>query len=304
MRFEIFIPHNGEGFDTTLTVKGTDWLAALRAALSKTGESLRKGLLCHIDQSGRLRVTDAQRGRVYYIRALDAHEISLIPTAQTAPHEAHDTLEMTPQERRELIKSLRDESETEGPFAEILDTRRTPSGAFPPVLPLPAPPDQALVDRVQKKLRWAYASERSFHEVAEALLELAGELIPSESGCVLFPGIQGRALHFAAIYGPKAEAARHLTMPIDKGLAGFCMREGVSLVVANVRQDPRFYPAISDGVGYEVRNILCVPLQFEGRVYGSMELLNNSKGRSFEFSELALLTHIGSHLAQYVALQI
>jgi PAS domain S-box-containing protein len=49
-------------------------------------------------------------------------------------------------------------------------------------------------------------------------------------------------------------------------------------IVGDVHSDPRFFRAVSDSVGYEVKNILCVPIVVKGRTIGVIELLNKLEG--------------------------
>jgi hypothetical protein len=330
-KFEVFIPSTADhGFDTVLKVTSSSWLGALRVALAQAGEVLQRGLLCRMQPDRSLRVTDPHSRRVFRIIPLpepgidfDAltppprpapslHDADHAPLHDTDTFDTFDTFDMSPAERRRLLAKMRssgelpvvkldDPSYTPTPSGTILSARQTPSGLFSAI---PPSPEQHLLSRVLDRGQWLYERDRTLEQAADAMLSLAVELIPSESGAALFPDLQGRMLHFVSAYGPHADRVRGLVMPINQGLASFCMHEGISLAVDDARQDPRFNAAISQHLHYQPHSVLCSPLLFDGRVYGVLELLNSLDHPTFTFSDLSLLSHIGSHLAQYINLQI
>ena len=126
------------------------------------------------------------------------------------------------------------------------------------------------------------------------------EKMPAESGAVLFADVNGRELYFATARGPKAEEVMDFRVPMGKGIAGFCAREGVSLAISDAQVDPRFYRGISEALNYQTQSLVCAPIQHEGRVYGCLELLNRQNGSTFSSSEVNALTYIGKQFAEYI----
>lgn len=314
-RFEVVIPaKTDDAFDTTVTVTASDWLSALRAALSQSGEALQRGLLCHFQPDHSVRVTDAKTFRSFSVTPLDG----TLPPATTPPPpdapppdlDPFDTFEMSPSERKQLLARARTSSADLPAITppsgspKIISAKKEPSGSHTKLSILPASPSQSVLERVLDQVQWLYERDRSLEQAASAMLSLASELIPCESGAALFPDLQGHVIHFVAAHGPHAPKVLGMSMPAHSGLAGFCMREGVALVVDDASKDHRFHAAISQHLGYATRCVLCAPLLFDGRVYGVLELLNHLHAPTFSFSDLALLSHIGSHLAQYINLQI
>ncbi|NIN64442.1 MAG: GAF domain-containing protein [Anaerolineae bacterium] len=75
------------------------------------------------------------------------------------------------------------------------------------------------------------------------------------------------------------------------------MREGKSLVVPDVRQDPRFYPLVDEVTGFGTRSILGVPLQVKGQVIGALEALNKTGDGVFTKDDMHILSTLATHAA-------
>ncbi len=62
------------------------------------------------------------------------------------------------------------------------------------------------------------------------------------------------------------------------GIVGWIAIEGTSLIVNDVRSDPRFLPDIDAATQFDTRSILGAPLQLDDRVIGAIEMLNKYGG--------------------------
>lgn len=288
MRYAVSIPADGAGdFDTTLTVEASDWMSALRAAL-RAATPAGPDLLCDIQLDGTVRIVDPSSRRIFHLRPLGV--------AQSAPAAVRDTLHDAP---REALTASE---------ARIVERRRVPSGTFARVEPTIFAPlvDEDIVGTVLEELGWVYDADtpRKLQDVTERVLDLALRLIPSESGAVLFAGLQGKDLFFAAARGPKAAEVMSFRVPLERGIAGLCVREGVSLAVPRARQDERLYREIGESIGWLPETVACAPLKCEGRVFGALELLNKRGGHPYSAVDVARLTHIAGQLAHWIQLQM
>lgn len=298
MHYELLIPTEDDDHpEVLMTVEASDWMSALRAGLLQLGHDVHPGLLCDIQSDESVHVTDPISRRVFRVRPLSRQELDA---------SLGDTFELDDSERRALLEDP-PPPVTEG--TRVLSEKRFRSGTFGAIRPSSGvhgldATTQHLVDDVLQEFQSFYASERALREVSERVLDLAMRLIPSESSAVLFPGLRGIDLYFAAARGPKAEQVKAFRIPIDAGIVGFCIREGVSLAITDAKRDPRFFHLIARKLRYPTRSILCAPLQFDGRVYGAIELINRLDAQPFSPSQTAMLSHIGRQLAQYISLQM
>ena len=158
----------------------------------------------------------------------------------------------------------------------------------------------------ENALEEVFIEIQTMHEFAEIddaadfALDLAVRSVGAESGAVLFATPNGSELYFACARGPKAAQVKAFRVPMGRGIAGFCTRDGVSLLIADAAADARFHKEISESIGYECRSLICAPIQFGGRVYGCIELLNPRQERSFTGKDLNVLNYVGYQLGKFV----
>lgn len=130
-------------------------------------------------------------------------------------------------------------------------------------------------------------------EAVQLMLQRTQQALGAEAGAILLRSQSGKELFFAAATGPKAEQVRGLRFPATEGIAGWVMREKQPVAVNDVEADQRFYREISDSVGYEVRNIICVPLRARNQTLGVIELLNKIGKERFDPDDLEILQGVG-----------
>ncbi|MFW6057347.1 MAG: GAF domain-containing protein [Persicimonas sp.] len=159
---------------------------------------------------------------------------------------------------------------------------------------------ESLIEDIFLEIQEIHEGGKSMEEVVGFVMEMAMDKVHAESGSVLFADVNGKELYFATARGPKADEIMDYRVPMGKGIVGFCTREGVSLAISDAQNDPRFYKAISESLGYETHGLVCAPIQHQGRVYGALELINKKQSSGFTSDEMNALTYLGRQLAQYV----
>ena len=134
------------------------------------------------------------------------------------------------------------------------------------------------------------------------VLDLAMEKVPAESGSAYRADISSRMVRFVAARGPKADELMRLgpAVPVGTGLVGVSVEQGVGLAISDADQDPRFFRAVSDRLGYETRSVITVPIQREGQVMGALQLINRREGSTFSEPDLAILDYLGRECAEYL----
>ena len=159
---------------------------------------------------------------------------------------------------------------------------------------------ESLIENIFLEIQPIHEGEKSMEEVVNYVMDLAMDNIDADSGSILFADTSGTELYFAAARGPKASEVMDFRVPMGEGIVGFCSKEGVSLAVGDAQNDPRFYEEISESIGYETDSLLCAPIQYQGRVYGAIELINKKHGSTFDSNEMNALSYMGRQLAEYV----
>ncbi len=113
----------------------------------------------------------------------------------------------------------------------------------------------------------------------------------------------GETLRFVAADGAGAQAIVGVTLPVSRGIAGWAVMSGQSLVVADVREDPRWARDIGEATEYVPETILATPLLDEtGEVVGVVEVLDPQRRGEHSGFDLDVLGVVAAQLATLVRL--
>jgi GAF domain-containing protein len=115
--------------------------------------------------------------------------------------------------------------------------------------------------------------------VLDAAVHAAADLFNASAGSILVKDKNGRRARFAAAIGKKSHALRRMSMSLDRGVVGWCIRNGRMAWVPDVSKDKRYDPAVSEKIGFTTKNILCGPLKKGKTVLGALELVNIRGGK-------------------------
>ncbi len=138
-------------------------------------------------------------------------------------------------------------------------------------------------------------------EAAAFVLDLAMKKITAEAGSVFLADINTRELYFAAVHGPAAEKLKGKRLMITTGIVGFAARRGAAIAISDVTKDPRFCDEFDSSSGFVTKSVVCAPVQYEGRSFGAMEILNRKGGDSFSQGEVNIISYIATQLAEFIA---
>jgi GAF domain-containing protein len=136
-------------------------------------------------------------------------------------------------------------------------------------------------------------------QMIQKILEFALEAVGSENGSVLLYDQADRELVFVAVIGLRSQELLDYRIPIDQGIAGWVARNRSAALVSDVRNDPRWLPAVDQSVGFHTQCVLAVPLIIEDRLLGVVEVVNSRKEDAFSEQDLQLLTLV-ARLASFV----
>ncbi|RJP72170.1 MAG: GAF domain-containing protein [Candidatus Abyssobacteria bacterium SURF_17] len=135
----------------------------------------------------------------------------------------------------------------------------------------------------------------------DALLDLAIETVSSTldaEGCSLVlrqPGTDD--LYFRSAAGAAREEIKKIRLKLGDGVAGLVALEGKPLLITDAQSDTRVRHDISRRVGMPVRSILCTPLSVEGKVVGSIEVINPRSKPNFDDEDMQFLSAVSDSVA-------
>jgi GAF domain-containing protein len=152
----------------------------------------------------------------------------------------------------------------------------------------------ALLSRVGQE----FTAELNMQQVAERLLQAATEVVGAEGASVwLWDEGQEGWLVCRAIAGGQSESELiNMRVRPGQGVVGWVAQKGRSAVVANVPDDPRFYPGVDKQTGFRTVSLLAAPLQVRGAVVGALEMVNKLHGE-FDANDLLLVEALAASAA-------
>ena len=85
-------------------------------------------------------------------------------------------------------------------------------------------------------------------------------------------------------------------LPPKQGIAGLVAHTGESILVPDVRADPRFFSGVDEVTGFTTREIICAPLVAQDRTIGVIEILNKQQG-AFTTDDVRLIESVAAQIA-------
>ena len=122
----------------------------------------------------------------------------------------------------------------------------------------------------------ALTSSLNLDSVLQTIMDKMAEYFRPDTWSLLMVDEAKDELYFAIAVGDAAEALKTVRLKMGEGIAGWVARHGESLIVPDVRTDPRFAKRIDEMTKWQTRSIICVPLKSKQRVLGVIQLINCS----------------------------
>lgn len=123
----------------------------------------------------------------------------------------------------------------------------------------------------------------------EMIVQTASHVIRARAASLCLVDDSGQELVFEVVQGEKAEELRKTRVPIGHGIVGLVAQMGEPIAISDAQTDPRHAADVAQRVGYVPHSIVAVPLFYEDRILGVLELLDKQDGASFGADDLESL---------------
>ena len=141
------------------------------------------------------------------------------------------------------------------------------------------------------------AAELDLETLLERIVEAAVVVVQASAGSLLIWDALNNDLVFAVAKGGGGQALIGRRMPAYKGIAGWVLTRRRPAIVHNVSQDPRFFSAIDESLGFHTSSLLVVPLVAKGETIGVLEVLNKALEQPFDQQDTELLMALAGQAA-------
>ena len=158
----------------------------------------------------------------------------------------------------------------------------------------PSTQDSQLAEQLERLVRSIQASghavlPRSSDALLQSIVAAAARIFGAGAASIALIDEKKGTLDFKVAVGPGNTDVVGMSIPRDKGIAGYVAMTGQPIAVSNVEQDARFAQDFARSTGYMPRSILATPLLSNERVIGVMEVLDKIQAASFGLQDMELL---------------
>ena len=143
----------------------------------------------------------------------------------------------------------------------------------------------------------AITSSLDLKTVFNQTTELAASILRAQAATLFSIDYKNRELLFMIAKGAAAHALEEKRLPIEQGVVGWVATHGKPLIVNNTHENKLFNSQVDSQTGFFTRNILCVPLRFQERTVGVLEVLNKENEEDFTSDDAEWLNAMGQHIA-------
>lgn len=133
------------------------------------------------------------------------------------------------------------------------------------------------------------SSEAEFGPLLRSIVEVARSIFGAKASSIFLFDEATDELVFAAVAGEDDQGLVGRRMPSSTGVAGWVLGSRTSLVLDDVRNDPRFARDVAEGTGYVPKGMMAVPLLEAENVLGVLQVLDRPERSRFSLQEMELL---------------
>lgn len=134
-------------------------------------------------------------------------------------------------------------------------------------------------------------------EVIKSVMKEIKEFFEPENWSLLRLDEASNELFFVVAEGIDADVVENLRLKVGEGIAGQVALTGESIFVPDASKDKRFTTKVDHATGFITKSIIAVPLKFQNKVLGLIEVINRNDGELFEEEELLMLETIADFTA-------
>jgi GAF domain-containing protein len=132
-------------------------------------------------------------------------------------------------------------------------------------------------------------SEQAHAALLQSIVEVARSIFGAKASSIFLHDEEADELVFEAVAGEGAEELVGRRFPSSTGIAGWVLVTRQPLVIEDVKQDPRFGREVAESTGYVPKGLMAVPLLYEERSLGVLEVLDRPQDTRFSLAEMELL---------------
>lgn len=145
---------------------------------------------------------------------------------------------------------------------------------------------------------------KAHDEILRSTVRLARLSFNAAAASVFLYDHERDVLVFEASSGPGEDRLLGLTLPPDRGIAGWVANTGEPIVIRGVADDARFDRDFAADTGLVPDVIMAAPIEHEGDILGVLEVLDPNLSTVGEIQAIDLLTELANQSCAALSLLI
>jgi diguanylate cyclase (GGDEF)-like protein len=134
-------------------------------------------------------------------------------------------------------------------------------------------------------------------EVLHAVFTRLATVVPSEDASLVLYDAELRELAFRVSRALKHGVIDGMRIQLGQGIVGWVAAQRTALRLDDASRDPRHDPHIARVTGLVPHSMICVPMVYDGRLHGVIQVINRLDGSRFDEDELRLVQTLADHAA-------
>src|SRR5215218_10032347 len=141
------------------------------------------------------------------------------------------------------------------------------------------------------------AAEEGHRELLQSIVEVARGIFGARASSIFLLDVDADELVFEAVAGEGASSLIGQRLPSSTGIAGWVLVTRQPLILEDLENDPRFARDVAEATGYVPSGLMAVPLLYDERALGVLQVLDRPKRSRFTLQEMELLGLFGNQAA-------
>jgi len=138
---------------------------------------------------------------------------------------------------------------------------------------------------------------KSLPELLDDIMTGSKVLMEAEASSLLLYDEVEDKLHFQIAQGEKGTLVKQFSVDMGSGIAGWVAKYQQPLVIEDCYSDSRFNPSFDKKTGFRTKSMICVPMMRDGKLIGTMQVINKKDESVFTNRELKIFTSLAAQAA-------
>jgi len=132
-------------------------------------------------------------------------------------------------------------------------------------------------------------SDEAYRSLLRSIVEVARAIFGAQRSSIFLYDEEADELVFEAVAGEAEQGLVGSRLPSSTGIVGWTLVSRQPLVIEDLTQDPRHAREVAEKTGYVPKGLMSVPLLFDERALGVLQVLDRPQRPGFSLQEMELL---------------